>query len=164
MGSTGIEAAEFEIKRLQDANNKAYGRIANLEETCHAQSKGIGRLSNENVLLRARVEKLDALVKSLENGWRCRNEGMLSKIEDLCEERDGLRAKVEELEALHRTYYNQPFAEACQRAAHDERERCISEAFGWWAGTENLETITTDEAAEGIRAALTPKPLASSPS
>lgn len=34
----------------------------------------------------ARVEELEALIKSLENGWRCRNEGQLSKIEDLCAE------------------------------------------------------------------------------
>ena len=71
--------------------------------------------------------------------------------------REQAEARVAELEGLHRTYYNQPFAEACQRAAREERERCIAEAFGWWAGTENLETLTTDEAAEGIRAALQPK-------
>lgn len=65
-----------------------------------------------------------------------------------------LRARVAALEALHRAYYNQPFAEACQRAARDERERCITKALGWWSETENPEELTTDEAAEGIRAAL----------
>lgn len=59
-GSIGIEAAEFEIKRLQDANNKAIGRIINLEGTCQAQSKGIGRLSNEKVMLEAKVEALES--------------------------------------------------------------------------------------------------------
>lgn len=80
-----------------------------------------------------------------------------SKMIQLISRAERAEARVADLEALHRTYYNQPFAEACQRAASEERERCIAEAFGWWAGTENLETITTDQAAEGIRAALQPK-------
>ena len=33
------------------------------------------------------------------------------------------RVKVKELEALHRTYFNQPFAEACRTAAREERVR-----------------------------------------
>ena len=33
------------------------------------------------------------------------------------------RVKVKELEALHRTYFNQPFAEACHTAAREERVR-----------------------------------------
>ena len=43
---------------------------------------------------------------------------------------------------------------AAIEAARVERERCIDRAFGWWAGTEFLETIPTDVACKSIRAAL----------
>lgn len=68
------------------------------------------------------------------------------------------KARVEELETLHRTYYNQPFAEACQRAASEERERCISKTvetlIAWKVHTLGIpiETIR-----EGIREALNAK-------
>lgn len=61
MNGYNSEAAEFEIKRLQDAHSKAIGRILNLEGTCQAQSKGIGRLSNEKVMLQSKVEELEAI-------------------------------------------------------------------------------------------------------
>ena len=40
--------------------------------------------------------------------------------------REQAEARVAELEALHKAYYNQPFAETCQRAASEERERTLS--------------------------------------
>lgn len=83
-------------------------------------------------------------------------------------ERQWLVSRVAELEALHKTYYNQPFAEACQRAASEERERIISkfleraEALDYapgeivlarWDGA-GLDCLTTPDE---IRFVLTPK-------
>ncbi|MBA4274127.1 MAG: hypothetical protein C0436_00580 [Alphaproteobacteria bacterium] len=68
----------------------------------------------------------------------------------LCKERDALLVCVAELKSK---LAGTPL-DIVDRHVVEERERCIDRALAWWAITENLDSIPTNVAAEGIRAAL----------
>ena len=103
--------------------NGLRARVASLEET--------GRLNAEEYI-KAQAETTRWAARcGVEKGKREQAEARVAELEAqtpsaLKAKLDSAEARIAELEALHKTYYNQPFAEACQRAASEERERTLS--------------------------------------